>query len=152
MIAMSDKRKPIVRATAGSEWTVEPGNESEFRFKDLSGEHLGARIEMLLPGESSSYHHYHTAEEEHLFMLSGAVILIFDGDETVCETGDHIWFRAGDDLAHHFVNRSEQPCTYLVFGERKAEDVVVYPEAQVMMVKALQRRQFTYRPRQLDAD
>ena len=149
---MSDQPAPTIRPTASTEWTIAPGNESDFRFKDLSGEHLGARIEMLLPGESSSYHHYHTAEEEHLFMLSGQATLVFADEETLCGTGDHIWFRAGDERAHHFVNHSEEPCTYLVFGERKEEDVVVYPEFQVMMVKALKRQQFTYRPVNRETD
>lgn len=147
---MNEKPKPFLRTTAGTEWTIEKGNESDFRFKDLSGDHLGARIEQLLPGESSSYHHYHTAEEEHLFMLSGEAVLIFDDKETLCQPGDHIWFRAGDELAHHFDNRSEEPCSYLVFGERRPEDVVVYPEVQVMLVKALGRRQVTYRPLKRD--
>lgn len=143
---MIDKPMPTIRKTTDTEWTVEPGNENDFRFKDLSGHNIGARIELLLPGEPSSYHHYHTAEEEHLFMLSGEATLVFDDAETLCTAGDHIWFRAGDERAHHFVNRSEEPCSYLVFGERKEEDVVVYPEAQVMLIKALNRRQFTYRP------
>ena len=147
---MSQDTAPVIRATERTNWTIEPGPMSEFRYKDLSGEHLGARIEQLLPGESSSYHHFHTAEEEHLFMLTGEAVLILDDAEHGCSVGDHIWFRAGAQVAHHFVNRSELPCTYLVFGERKAEDVVVYPEFGVMMVKAMDRAQFTYRPLKKD--
>ena len=33
-----------------------------------------------------------------------------------------------------------------MFGERKEGDVVVYPDHQVMMIKALEFGQYTYRP------
>lgn len=127
--------------------TSDKDEKLDYQYKDLSGDHLGARIEELAPGGTSSHHHFHTSEEEHLFMLTGEATLLFGDEEIPVTVGDHIWFRAGDESAHHFENRSTSPCSYLVYGERKTDDVVLYPTAQVMMVKALDNRQFTYRPR-----
>ena len=116
-----------------------------WKFRDLSGENLGVRIEELGPGSTSSEHHYHTAEEEHVIMLDGCATLVLGDEKHPLSAGDHVWFRAGEELAHHIINESSEPCQFLVFGERKAEDVVVYPEHQVMMLKSLGFKQFTYR-------
>jgi len=60
--------------------------------------------------------------------------------------GDHIWFAAGKEEAHHIENSSDAPFQFLVFGERNPQNVVVYPDNKVMMVKGLGFRQVTYRP------
>ena len=147
---MPQELEPNIVRTESVEWISENHRELEFRFKQLSGEHIGARIEELTPGNTSSYHHFHTTEEEHVFMLSGEAILHFGTDQTSLTTGDHVWFRAGEEVAHHLENRSENSCTYLVYGERKTDDVVMYPDAQVMLVKALGRKQFIYRAQKQD--
>lgn len=119
-----------------------------WRSLDLSGEHLGVRVEALSPGGSSSVHHFHTVEEEHVLVLEGSATLIWGSEEIVLGPGDHVWFRAADEEAHHIENRTDMTFKFLVFGERNTADVVVYPEHQVMMVKALGRRQVTYRQRE----
>lgn len=118
-----------------------------WRQLDLSGKHLGVRIEELPPGGTSSVHHYHTLEEEHVLALSGTATLHLGSEEVDLREGDHVWFAAGDETAHHIENRSKDDFRYLVFGERKAGDVVVYPNGPVMMVKALGWKQVTYRER-----
>lgn len=147
---MLQESDPKIVRTESIDWIAEKHRDLECRYKDLSGKHIGARIEELSPGSTSSYHHYHTSEEEHVFILTGEAVLFFGDSEYSVAVGDHIWFQAGDEIAHHFENRSESPCTYLVYGERKSNDVVMYPDAQVMLVKALDRKQFTYRVRESD--
>lgn len=117
-----------------------------WKFRDLSGERLGVRLEELPPGANSSEHHYHTAEEEHVIVLEGEGTLFFGSAEHAVMAGDHFWFRAGEEIAHHVKNTSDSPLKFLVFGERTTNDVVVYPEHQVMMLKSLGFKQFTYRP------
>ena len=119
--------------------------EADWRCLDLSGEKLGVRIEELPPGSNSSYHHYHTAEEEHILVLDGQATLHL-GEETFEVTrGDHIAFKAGEEVAHHLENTSSEPFTYLVFGERKHDDVVIYPDSSIALVKsALGHRWFNF--------
>lgn len=147
---MPDRKYPTIARTESVDWIAEKHRKLEYRYKELSGKHIGARIEELSPGSASSYHHYHTSEEEHVFILSGEAVLFFGDSEYSMGVGDHICFQAGDEIAHHLENRSENSCTYLVYGERKSNDVVMYPDAQVMLVKALNRKQFTYRAREDD--
>jgi len=114
-------------------WTEEKTSRGDtWKYLDLSGEHLGVRIEELKPGDSSSIHHFHTAEEEHILILEGSATL-------------HLGFASGEETPHHIENTSEEPVRFLVFGERNPNDIVVYPEHQVMLTKGLHFRRFTYR-------
>jgi uncharacterized cupin superfamily protein len=120
--------------------------ESE-RQLDLSGQHLGVRIEDLPPGATSSYHHYHTLEEEHVLVLSGAATLHLGSAQHVLREGDHVCFLAGEPTPHHIENTGSGRFKFLVFGERNPGDTVFYPNGPVMMVKALGNALFTYRER-----
>ena len=67
---------PITNIEQADYKAGEPGSDgSTWRYLDLSGEHLGVRIEELAPGASSSHHHHHTAEEEHVVVLNGEATL-----------------------------------------------------------------------------
>ena len=107
-----------------------------FRFLDLSGEHLGVRIEEISPDADTSYHHYHASEEEHVLILEGAATLHLGQDEVPLAVGDHVCFEAGCEEPHHIRNSSGAPLKLLVFGERKSDEVVFYPDAKVMLVRA----------------
>lgn len=120
---------------------------SLWRYLDLSGEHLGVRVEELSPGDTSSYHHFHTLEEEHVLALEGQATLHLGSEHRELTAGDHVWFKAGEELPHHIENDSSAPFRFLVFGERLNGDVVVYPEGPVMMVKALGFKQYRFEER-----
>jgi len=115
-----------------------------WRYLDLSGAHLGVRVEETPPGGSSSIHHYHSQEEEHVVVLEGSPTLILGEKEHALRAGDHICFRAGVEVAHHLENRTNAPVKFLVFGERKEDDVVFYPEHERVLVKALGWKQMSY--------
>ena len=143
---MTDRITNINTATYG-EGESQRG-EANWRFLDLSGEHLGVRIEETPPAGTSSYHHYHTQEEEHVIVLAGTATLHLGDADIALNEGDHVWFRAGEEVAHHIENSSSEPFRFLVFGERKTDDVVFYPEVPVMLVKSSQGKQlYTYKKR-----
>ena len=125
-----------------SEWEEQDTPRGIWRYLDISGDHLGLRIEKLQPSDTSSIHHYHTLEEEHLIVLEGEATLVLGSKESAIKRGDHLWFKAGEELGHHIRNDCPDPCVFLVIGERKSGDVVVYPEKQVAMVKALGWKQY----------
>ena len=67
-----------------------------------------------------------------------------DGDillEVPLTAGDHVCFLAGVDVPHHVRNTSNLPLKLLVFGERKSDEVVFYPDAKVMLVRSDGRQQ-----------
>ncbi len=130
-----DARITNIHTTAFAE-IKSPRDEPVGRSLNLDGEHLGVRIEVLPPGSSSSYHHYHSAEEEHVLLLEGNATLYLGDQPIALKAGDQVLFPAGNEVAHHIENRSNEPVKYLVFGERKADDIVFYPEGAVMLVKS----------------
>ena len=109
---------PKITNIHSTSWTEQATPRGTWRYIDLSGERLGVRVEELAPGETSSVHHFHTAEEEHVIAL--------DGDATLLVGSETVPLRAGD--------------------------VVIYPEHQVMLVKGLGFKQYTYRPVRDDSD
>jgi len=89
---------------------------------------FGVRIEKLLPGGMSSQRHWHENEDEFLYMLTGEVVLVENTGETVLREGDAAGWKAGDDNAHHLINRSQEPAFYLIVGTRAEHDAVHYPD------------------------
>ncbi|MEM7220704.1 MAG: cupin domain-containing protein [Pseudomonadota bacterium] len=128
---------PQIRSLQDDAWQEQNKPLGIWKFLDLCGEHLGVRVEELAVGDVSSVHHYHTLEEEHVIALEGQATLVFGDQEYPFVAGDHVWFRAGDEIAHHFVNSGTSAFRCLVIGERKRGDVCVYPEHGVANIKAM---------------
>ena len=144
-------RKTNINSAEYKEEGVSERDGATGRTLDLSGDHLGVRIEEGDAGGTSSYHHYHTAEEEHVLILKGKGTLHLGTKRIDLSEGDHVWFPAGEETPHHLENTSTEPFRYLVFGERKQDDVVFYPNASVMLVKSSKGFQlYNYEKREAD--
>ena len=89
---------------------------------------FGANIEELPPGAWSSIKHWHSAEDELVYVLEGEVTLVEGDTETLLRPGDAVTFRAGDAVGHCLVNRSTSTTRCLVVGTRAPVDRITYPE------------------------
>ena len=90
---------------------------------------FGVNLLRLAPGSWSSQRHWHTDEDEFVWVVAGEVVLIDDGGETVLRPGDCAGFRAGEPNGHHLVNRSDAEAVVLEVGSRRpAEDGADYPD------------------------
>ncbi len=99
-------------------------------YSDAGGlTQFGAYTETLQPGSRSSERHWHEEEDEFLYVVSGEATVIEDDGAHVLYPHDAACWKAGTPNAHRVVNRSDAPCTYLIFGTRVARDVVHYPDA-----------------------
>lgn len=87
-----------------------------------------AFIEILPPGSRSSIKHWHSAEDELVYVLEGEITLCEGATETVLRAGDAAAFRAGDPVGHCFVNRSMSETRCLVVGTRAKVDIITYPD------------------------
>ena len=90
----------------------------------------------LLPGTWSSQRHWHTREDEFVYVLSGEVVLITDEGETVLRAGDSAGFRAGVANGHHIVNRSEREAVLLEVGTDDPQDEADYPDIDMRLTPA----------------
>ena len=84
--------------------------------------HLGVNLVRLAPGAWSSQRHWHTHEDEFVYVLSGQLVLVTDAGEEVLVAGDSAGFPAGVRNGHCLQNRSPADATFLVAGNRSNED------------------------------
>lgn len=116
---------------ATQHWISVPGGLTQF----------GALIEELPPGSRSAHKHWHAAEDELIYILSGAGTLIEGDTERAVSAGDAATFRAGVPLGHCLVNTSDAPLRYLVVGTRADQDRVTYPDHdRVLHIDGANRR------------
>jgi uncharacterized cupin superfamily protein len=83
---------------------------------------LGANIETLMPGASSSHRHWHDRSDELVVVLHGELFLRGDSGDTRLMPGDVAVFPAGDPNGHCLANRSDTPADFLVVGTRDPDD------------------------------
>jgi uncharacterized cupin superfamily protein len=92
---------------------------------------IGINLTTLAPGKESSMRHYHTSEDEFVFVLEGEVVLRTDEGEQLLGAGTSAGFPAGSTNAHQLVNRSNRPARYLEISNRDPNDVPVYPDVDL---------------------
>jgi uncharacterized cupin superfamily protein len=90
------------------------GERVKRRLGDACGlTRFGVNLVMLPPGGQSALRHWHTHEDEFVYVLEGQVVLVTDAGEQVLHAGDCAGYPAGRHDGHHFVNRSGAPARYL---------------------------------------
>ena len=94
-------------------------------------EKIGINLTTLAPGKESSMRHWHTHEDEFVYVVEGEVVLVTDDGEQVLRAGMCAGFPAGDKVGHHLVNRSDQPARYLEISNREDADEAEYTEPGV---------------------
>jgi len=110
-------------------------SRQRWRLGDAAGlTQFGINLLRLQPGSWSSQRHWHTAEDEFVYVLEGEVVLVTDCGEEVLRAGDCAGFKAGDPDGHHVQNRSDREAVLLEIGGRQPEtDGVDYPDIDLML-------------------
>lgn len=130
---MTDGSDHVVRPE-DHEWTETDHGDSRFRRVQLGalagGEKLGCSLYELPPGKRSWPLHYHTANEEAFYVLSGeGTLRRGDGGGIPLSPGDYAACPVGEDGAHRVVNDGDQPLRYLCLSTMAEPDITVYPES-----------------------
>jgi uncharacterized cupin superfamily protein len=95
---------------------------------------FGVNLMRLPPGQWTSQRHWHTAEDEFVWVLEGEVVLVTDEGEQVMRPGDCAGFPAGVPNGHHLQNRSTQEAVLLEVGTRApATDGCDYPDIDMVI-------------------
>lgn len=103
------------------------------RLGDAGGlTQFGVNRVQLPPGCWSSQRHWHSHEDEFVFVISGEVTLVTDAGEELLRAGDCAAFPAGAPNGHHLINRSGAMAVCLDVGSRAAADRVVYPDIDLI--------------------
>ncbi|HUN27204.1 MAG TPA: cupin domain-containing protein [Steroidobacteraceae bacterium] len=99
------------------------------RLGDAAGlTQFGVNLTRLPSGCWSSQRHWHTGEDEFVFVVEGEVVLVTDTGEETLRAGDSAGFKAGAAVGHQLQNRSDREAIILEVGSRNPEtDEVFYP-------------------------
>lgn len=115
-------REAVARPGGGppdeAHWISEAGGLTQF----------GALIEVLQPGSWSTLKHWHSDEDELVYVLDGEVTLVEGETETLLGPGDAATFKAGVPVGHFLANRSATATRCLVVGTRATVDRITYPD------------------------
>ncbi len=122
------------------EWQTIGPDDTGFRRKQLGaaadGEEIGCSLYELPAGEGAWPYHYHTGNEEALYVLAGTGTLRLDGEDHDLAPGSYATFPTGEESAHRVVNDGDELLRYLVVSTMDDPDVVGYPDADALGVYA----------------
>ena len=87
---------------------------------------FGVNLTTLAPGAQSALLHRHETQDEFIYVVDGTPTLVTDEGTVELKPGMCAGFPK-QGLAHHVVNRSDAPATYLEIGDRSPGDSGSYP-------------------------
>ena len=93
---------------------------------------VGVNLLRLPPGAWSSQRHWHTSEDEFVYVLAGQVVLVTDAGEETLRAGDAAGFPAGDTNGHCLQNRSDGEAILLEIGSRVSDDAGHYSDIDML--------------------
>jgi uncharacterized cupin superfamily protein len=94
---------------------------------------FGVNLTTIAPGAQSALRHWHSAQDEFIYLLEGELVLVTDEGEQVLQPGMCAGFPAGKASGHHLINRSHRDAVYLEVGDRSRNDAVTYPDNNIAL-------------------
>jgi uncharacterized cupin superfamily protein len=109
------------------------GDREKRKLGDAFGlTQFGVNMVTLGPGGQSALRHWHSHEDELIYVLSGQVVLVSNDGEQVLRAGSVVGFPGGVANAHHLLNRSDEVAHYLEVGSRIEHDDAFYPDDDLL--------------------
>jgi uncharacterized cupin superfamily protein len=120
------------------------------RTKQALGEALGLKnfgvnLVKLAPGACSSIRHYHSRQDEFIYILEGELTLVTEAGEQRLKAGMVAGFSSRKSDAHHLLNNSDLVAIYLEVGDRFPGDEVHYPDVDLAAQQSLGKWIFTHK-------
>ncbi|HSN41514.1 MAG TPA: cupin domain-containing protein [Burkholderiales bacterium] len=139
-----------VAAAAGSSYPEPFKSRVAARSKQKLGDALGLKnfgvnLTTLKPGALSALRHWHTRQDEFIYVVSGELTLVTDGGEQALTPGMAAGFPAGKADGHHLVNHGSVDAVYLEVGDRTAGDEAHYPDDDLAARMTPAGRQFQHK-------
>ena len=105
---------------------------------------FGVNLTDLEPGAISALRHWHSEEDEFIYIVEGSPTLVTDAGEQPLAPGMCACFPAGSSDAHRLENRSDALVRFLEVGNRSGGEQVQYPDDDMIMNRtADDQRSFT---------
>jgi uncharacterized cupin superfamily protein len=100
------------------------------RFAGLT--QFGVNLTVIEPGAWSSQRHWHSHEDEFVWVLEGELTLVTNAGEDTLRAGEYAAFKHADPNGHHLVNKSGRPAKILEIGTSNPDDCCVYPDIDMI--------------------
>lgn len=107
---------------------VTSGRSKRVLTQALGLSQFGVNITELAPGSASALRHWHSHEDEFIYVVSGEITLVSNAGEQVLRAGMVAGFPAGVEDGHCVQNKSAHPAVILEVGSRNMLDEGNYPD------------------------
>jgi len=94
---------------------------------------VGINLTTLSPGKESSMRHWHTREDEFIYVLEGELTLRTDEGDRPLRAGMCVGFPGGAKNGHQVINLSAAPARYLEIGTRDDADIAHYSDVDLAL-------------------
>jgi uncharacterized cupin superfamily protein len=106
-----------------------------WRRKRVAGEHLGASLYALPPGQATFPYHYELGNDEVLVVVSGTPTLRTPHGERQLAPGDCVHFPSGEAGAHQVMNRTGAEVRVLFVSTFSMPRGAVQVDSRKMMIR-----------------
>jgi uncharacterized cupin superfamily protein len=141
-------------------WFVVNAQDARWRERDRLGKwcdfegkrpfrQLGFNISVLQPGESIGRYH-REAHQEGFLVLSGACVLVVEGEER--ELGPWDFFHCPAGTEHMIVGAGKRPSVVVAVGARGGRSGLVYTVSEIAAEHGISVKQETTKPAEAYAD
>jgi uncharacterized cupin superfamily protein len=129
---------PVRKGTGYPDPFAEPcADRTRRRLGDAGGlRDFGVNLMTLPPGGWSSQRHWHSHEDELVYVLEGELTLIEDDGTTLLRAGECAAFPKGSGNGHHLKNLSSAVAVYLEVGSRNPDDLTTCSDIDMMSSNA----------------
>jgi uncharacterized cupin superfamily protein len=107
----------------------------DWRRKRVAGDHLGASLYELPPGQATFPYHYELGNDELLVVIAGRPTLRAPDGERELQPGDCIHFPSGPDGAHQVINRTAEVARVLVVSNFSLPRAAVQVDSGKIMIR-----------------
>lgn len=99
-------------------------------------EDFGVNLVHLPPGGWSSQRHWHSHEDELVYIVAGELVLVEDQGEILLKAGDFAAFPKNTGNGHHMINRSPHLAVYVEVGSRHPDDMTTCSDVDMKSANA----------------
>jgi uncharacterized cupin superfamily protein len=154
---MADKDPPPAIVALEAPLRTKPSNYPEPFASRMAGrekrplgdlfalQNFGVNLTRLKPGGASALRHAHSKQDEFIYVMQGAPVLVTDAGETQLSPGMCAGFRAGTGNGHQLLNRTDDDVVFLEVGDRSAGDSIMYPDDDIGAVLVDSVWKFTHK-------
>jgi len=102
--------------------------------KGIDPKYLNFDIRRLDPDQYCAAYHFHRFAEELFMIISGSATLRTPNGLDIVNSGDMMFFEAGETGAHQLYNHTTEPCIYLDVRTFIGYDVCEYPDSDKILL------------------